>query len=123
MPAPYSYTNQRRAASERGRRMALARWSADRERRDAEWGGLNQAEREALCDDAPVHRDPDTLLWSIPIMDGDGEPVARLDLYPSREGRSDQYRVEVDGETWREAIGMTAVMARVRVAMVRRGRG
>lgn len=103
-----------RQLSERGRRMAKARWKRHRA----------EIDRQIEAGEIPEPVEPwplDRPYYTIPIIHHGSDTIHIMRLYPSRTGRRDQFRVTVDGEEWQAAIGLTGVMQGIRKAMFRQG--
>ena len=120
MPANH-YRRALKAASERGRRMAAARWAKDRERREAEWAALSEDERRERMEGArEVVRDCLRPSWEITIAAPcEGGRKVQIAVYPAEGGRRDQWRVVIDGTVWRERCGLAELQKGIRRAMVR----
>ena len=97
---------------ELGRKMANVRWAKDRARRD----------EIAKNSEPPILVNYSKPLWSITVHNHHQDSEHVLDVYPSAKGRSDQYRVMVDGELWKEAVGLAKLQDAIRMAMFRQTR-
>lgn len=94
---------------ELGRKMANARWAKDRARRI----------EEAKDVELPAPIDKAKPIWSITVRNHRLNSEHVLDVFPATKGRRDQYRVTVDGEPWKEAIGLAKFENAIRMAMFR----
>lgn len=101
---------EKKARSEWGRRLARARWAKREE-------DLHAKIKSGELPEPPPEWPRDKPYYTISLTH---HPTGRqhvFDLYPSPEGRRDQYRVFQDSRPWKAAMGLTRFLRGLGAAM------
>jgi hypothetical protein len=101
---------KKEARSEWGRKLARARW----DKREAE---LHAKIKSGEIPPPPPEWPRDRPYYTISLIH---HPTGRehvFDLYPSREGRRDQYCIFQGGKPWKAAMGLTRFLRGLGAAM------
>lgn len=101
---------KKEARSEWGRKLALARWMKHN-------AAIDEKIKSGEISPPPPEWPRDRPYYTMSLTH---HPTGRqhvFELYPSREGRRDQYRVIQDSKPWKAAMGLTRFLRGLGAAM------
>ena len=104
------WIKKKQARSEWGRTLAKKRWAKHRAEVDEK---INQGEIRPPKPEWPLNEP----LFEISVRNARSGSVHEFQLFRSRTGRRDQYRIVQDGKPWKSAMGLNRFLRGLGAAM------